>query len=204
MLNNRSRTLVVAVLGLSLTLALGSTARAGYIVNVIESGGNVVATGSGTIDTAGLQFVGNGGNFYAMFIPTAGDVILGPTFNNLFVDFYSGISGPTSFGTGARYDADSGSGALIGILSGDFIVPDQYVSGTFLSSTDTWTGQTFATLGLTPGTYVWTWGSGANADSFTMNIGGSSVPEPASIMMVGIGTLGLLGYGRLRRKKAVA
>jgi hypothetical protein len=204
MLNNRSRTLVVAVLGLSLTLALGSSARAGYIVNVIESGGNVVATGSGTIDTAGLQFVIANGNVYAMFIPTAGDVILGPTFNNLFVDYYSGITGPSSFGTGARHDADSGSGALIGIFSGDISVPDKYVSGTFLSSSDIWTGQTFATLGLTPGTYVWNWGSGADADSFTMNIGGSSVPEPASIMMVGLGTLGLLGYGRLRRKKAVA
>jgi hypothetical protein len=32
-------------------------------------------------------------------------------------------------------------------------------------------GQTFATIGLTPGTYAWTWGSGIDADSFTIEIG---------------------------------
>ncbi len=61
-------------------------------------------------------------------------------------------------------------------------------------------GATFSSLGLTPGTYIWTWGSGADADSFTMNIGVSSVPEPASLMMLGTGSLAILGFARRRRR----
>jgi putative SOS response-associated peptidase YedK len=34
------------------------------------------------------------------------------------------------------------------------------------TSTDTWDNATFASLGVTPGTYVWTWGTDAD-QSFT-------------------------------------
>ena len=54
------------------------------------------------------------------------------------------------------------------------IVPRGYVSGTFLSDSATYSDATFATLGVTPGTYVWTWGSGAN-QNFTLKI---PVPPP--------------------------
>ena len=49
------------------------------------------------------------------------------------------------------------------------IVPRGYVSGTFLSNSATYSGKTLATLGVTPGTYVWTWGTGAN-QNFTLKI----------------------------------
>jgi hypothetical protein len=51
--------------------------------------------------------------------------------------------------------------------------------------------QTFASIGLTPGTYTWTWGSGSNADSLTVQIGPAAVPEPASVLVVEVGFLGL-------------
>jgi hypothetical protein len=44
-----------------------------------------------------------------------------------------------------------------------------YVSGTALSDMAIYSGQTFATLGVTPGTYVWKWGTGAN-QNFTLQI----------------------------------
>jgi hypothetical protein len=37
-----------------------------------------------------------------------------------------------------------------------------------ISSTQTFNGQTFSSFGLTPGTYTYTWGSGANADSINV------------------------------------
>ena len=56
-------------------------------------------------------------------------------------------------------------GEYAGILS----VPTGYVSGTALSDSATYSGTTLATLGVTPGTYVWTWGTGAN-QKFTLQI----------------------------------
>ena len=49
-------------------------------------------------------------------------------------------------------------------------VPIGYTSG-FLSGTSTYVGKTFATLGITPGTYTYTWGSGPNASSIILQIG---------------------------------
>src|SRR5207248_2671894 len=54
-------------------------------------------------------------------------------------------------------------------------VPRGYVSGTFLSDRATYSGATLATLGVTPGTYKWTWGTGAN-QNFTLQI---KIPGPA-------------------------
>jgi len=49
-------------------------------------------------------------------------------------------------------------------------VPDGYTSNTRLTTSSTYTGATLASLGVTPGTYVWSWGSGATADSLTLQI----------------------------------
>jgi hypothetical protein len=84
-------------------------------------------------------------------------------------------------------------------------VPSGYVSGNLLSSTSTWDNATFTSLGVTPGTVVWTWGSGAHADSFTLQIGPTTAtPEPTSLTLLGLGSLSLLGYGWRRRNRAAA
>jgi hypothetical protein len=83
------------------------------------------------------------------------------------------------------------------------VVPAGYISGTALSEDSTWNNQTFGDLGVTPGTYVWTWGSGSTADSFTLIIGAAAVPEPSSLLLlgVGLGVLLLVGKGRCRLPK---
>jgi hypothetical protein len=122
------------------------------------------------------------------------------------VDIYAGFTGPTSFGIGTGASANSGSGDLVGletsVLGRQIVVPPGYVSGNPLSDTSTYNTQNFASLGVTPGTYVWTWGTGAHADSFTLQVG-PAVPEPASLTLLGIGTLGFLGY-RWRRRRLAA
>jgi hypothetical protein len=76
--------------------------------------------------------------------------------------------------TGGYIAASSETGDIIGILG------DGGSSGRFLYVTSN--NATFASLGLTDGTYVWTLGSGADADSLTVDIDGitSAVPEPSA------------------------
>jgi hypothetical protein len=75
-------------------------------------------------------------------------------------------------------------------LDNDLFVPEGYVSGTALSDTATYDSQTFSSLGVTPGTYKWTWGSAATADSFTLDV---VVPAP----LIGHGLPVLLAVGGL-------
>lgn len=63
-------------------------------------------------------------------------------------------------------------------MPGFVFAPAGYVSGSALTSSATWTATSLASLGLTPGTYLWTWGTGPTADSFTVHIG---IAPPASI-----------------------
>jgi PEP-CTERM motif-containing protein len=81
-------------------------------------------------------------------------------------------------------------------------VPVGYISGASLAGTSTYLNASFASLGLTPGEYTWTWGSGDHADSFTLDVGGvipPTVPEPSTWAMMLLGFAGL-GYAAVRRR----
>jgi hypothetical protein len=84
----------------------------------------------------------------------------------------------------------------IGNCGTRLLVSDGYFSGSPLSGTATWAGTTIASMQLTLGTYLWTWGAGATADSFTLNIG--VVPEPSSSIITGCA---LTGRALCRRRQ---
>jgi hypothetical protein len=80
------------------------------------------------------------------------------------------------------------------------LVPQGYASGAALSDSMTFNNATFASLGVTPGTYVWTWGDGAN-QNFTLQIGSVGVPGvPDGGSTVSLLGCALLGLAALRRK----
>ena len=77
-------------------------------------------------------------------------------------------------------------------------VPSGYLSGNPLSGTSTYNNATFASLGVTPGTYVWSWGTGLPNQNFTLQIGPAGVPDGGStVSLLGCA---LLGLAALRRK----
>jgi hypothetical protein len=190
-----SRTILVLAVAHILSLGMAPSSHAASIIIAVESGGDVVVTSAagGSLDLAGLTFSGQNNRGAAIW-PSGGLVAIG---DNALTDDYSGaISGPSDFGVGGFFGAPpSVSGPYLGIATG-LQVSEGYVSGSILDvSSAVWASQTFATLGMTPGTYVWTLPS---ADTVTLDIV-STVPIPAAVWLFG-SALGLLGW--MRRKKA--
>lgn len=171
-----------------------------YVVKLMQQGSNVVAHGGGEFDLSGLTSSGTFGLSNAVW-PANGYVGTGP--QNALVTGYRGISGPSNFGPSANLTfANAGTGDAVALnwASGLVFMPQGYVSGTALANTSTWDNASFASLGVTPGTYTWTWGTGAD-QSFTLIISNTvGVPEPAALGMFGLGMLLLGGFVTLRRR----
>jgi VPDSG-CTERM motif len=165
-----------------------------YTVRLHQVGSNVVATGSGPINLTGLTFTGLSSSAAGMN-PSIADLAVATGLQ----DQYQGFSGPLSFGPGGITFANSNSGDAVTLISGmtsfsGLFVPQGYVSGGALSSSSTYNNATFASLGVTPGTYVWTWGDGAN-QRFTLRIG--TVPDGGStVSLLGCALLGLAAFRR--------
>ena len=167
-----------------------------YSVTLEQVGSNVVANGSGAFNLTGLTFQFSETASGVGVLPSEGEISTGPT-GFVTLDIYTGFTGPTSFGSGSDSLANTGSGDLVDIQGefGHLFVPHGYVSGAALSDSMTFNNQTFASLGLTPGTYVWTWGTGLENQNFTLVIG---VPDGGStVSLLGCA---LLGLAAVRRK----
>ncbi len=182
------------------------TSWAGIVIDVSEVGDDVVFTGSGSI--VGLSLFLDNGNTLGPLPPAVNpslpNVVLGPTgilTYDVYVDTGGAISVSGPFGSGGLTQADSGSGAAFGISNGfvsapfiQLAVPAGYVDGQQLVTSATYLNTDLATLGLNEGTYVYSWGAGATADSVTVNV----VPEPSSMLLLivaGISTI----FGQRRR-----
>jgi hypothetical protein len=189
--------LFAAAAAILILLARGPGAQAAVIINIDQVGSDVVtSTTGGPINLNALTPVDEGPTA-PQLVPNAGVVVLGdPAFN--YYDVYQGITGPSSFGSGGSTIATSGSGAGPGVAGAahQIYVPVNFISNTALvASSNTYTGQTISSLGLTPGTYVWTWGTGPSADSFTVNVHPGTTPVPLPSSLAG----GLIGLAMLVR-----
>jgi len=177
-------------------LIISPAAQAGYTVTLQQVGSDVVATGSGPIDLTGLRLA-TGLPFDSFIRPTSAYIRMGSAASGL-VDVYVGIRGPDWFGSGLNTVPNSSSGDLVGVwgVVGNLYIPPGYISGAALSDSMTFNNATFVSLGVMPGTYEWTWGTGAN-QNFTVQIG--AAPDTGSTFgLFFLGLIAVLGPGRLR------
>ena len=183
---------------LLLTIAPGRT-HAAFLLTLTQSGGDVVVTGSGSLDLAALTL--EGGTNYDPGIYADGALLISGPASSRAGSTYQNITGPASFGNDTNeFFADSGTGGYVGVFGGGnaLFVPQGFVSNSPLTSTSTYDNPTLASLDLVPGTYVYTWGTGADADSLTITGG---VPEPSARALLGLGGgVGLLGLVLRRRR----
>jgi hypothetical protein len=151
------------------------TPTSGLIVTISEVGSDVIMSGSGSLNLTGLieGSVQSGWGING----TLGTWVIGPSssffgrkyqgnaFSSYPNSFGSGYTAPTSF-TGDAFGIQNGS------LGKDIIVPIGYTSGSPLSGTATFANKTISSMGLTPGTYLYDWGS----DSITLLIMAGEIP----------------------------
>ena len=90
-----------------------SPAQAAYTITIEQVGSDVVATGSGSINFDALALYGDELGS-SLLEASGGAIIIGPT-SDTDDTFYSGVTGPVTFGGGGEFFADSGDGGIVGL-----------------------------------------------------------------------------------------
>jgi len=177
---------IVYIFTLVLIMVLLNTANAAVNIVVSESGSDVIFTSSGTINTAVCSSRQSG------WILLPGDVGLRASTAEIgfgrvgdLVDLcVTYITGVTSLGSVPAFAGASGVTPAFFIYPNGFWGPPGFTSSTSFANTMTFTGKTIASMGLAPGTYVFTLTNGAASDFITIYI-----PNTAPVSISTIPTL---------------
>lgn len=182
-------------LALLFVLAVPSLANAAAVITIEESGSDVIATLSGSINNWTGSTQSNGSiaasnrmrpaldsgsgqpAFFAATDPNLPSPVAG--------FYYTASTIPTDFGTNSTNFAASSSTASTLLFvrasaTNPVSIAQSYVLGTPITGVLTWQSQSLQSMGLTQGSYVWSWGDPStpgNGDSITLTV----VPEPAVV-----------------------
>lgn len=164
----------------AIAFATSVCAHAHYTVTIYQSGSDVIAVGSGSINMISLK-----GDVYTRVIQPNiasgyGLLALGKRNPGIYL---GQVTGPDRFGFAPGViDATYAEGDAVGIDAswGTLMVPNGYVSGAPLQSLARWNDWTLSSLGLRPGEYRWSWGEGTYWDTFTIVVTQEENPFPTT------------------------
>lgn len=189
----------LALLGLGIIFWPTIAAHSAIVLTVKQDGADVVVIGSGSANITDLLTDPSNPTsdtdatnvFWDNQIYAGPAAFSGLTTPPVAVNFWSGLTGPGTFGNDPNFSAnpDSGNGDLFGIVAGSgmgqsvLVLPFNYQSGDSLNGTSRFNNLTLAKLGLSPGVFSWSWGMNQNADSLQIRI--EPVPVPAPLPLAG-------------------
>ena len=170
-----------------------------YTVTLQQVGSNVVATGSGAFDLTGLTFEQNFLNAPPQIQANFSLMITGPGgANQIPVRWIHRTDEFRERGPGfCRHWQRRRCRHFYGT---SIFVPQGYVSGAALSSSATFNNATLASLGATPGIYVWTWGDGWTEPELLARDRSGCPGCPDGGSTVSLLGCALFGVAALRRK----
>ena len=190
---------------LCLFLAVPNFCRAAITIYMEEVGSNVVATLSGAINSLpGAPTQSGGVGVFSGVRPSGSTMAFGLSkfsgVQTVQMHYYTATTYPSNFGTSTSLLQANSSTASTTMMfrnlsSNNIIIDQSYVPGTAVTGTLTWNNQTFNSMGVATGSYVWGW----STDSITLNV----VPEPSSLSLVALGLGGLIAWNRSRKGNLV-
>jgi hypothetical protein len=180
--------------------------HATVIIDVNQSGADVVFTYSGTINTTGLPFI------FTVTNPPSPSITLNQFGTSQIInittgmhDIYGGIGAVLPLGTPGSFQPDTSTGdsfAINGIIS-RLELPLGYISGANITGSMTFLATDFATLGLTDG-LSFTITLPNDTITYNANASASAVPAPAAVWLLISAFAPLLTYRKFaaNRKQA--
>lgn len=180
----------------ALAMAGALNASASMIWTIEQVGADVVvSTAGGSLNLTGLTYQFD----YPIPANNAISSFYGPwaRFGNISADgatlpYYNGFTLDNQLSSSVELYATSTSGEHYFFQDNMFCLPEDSGSGATLGAASmTFANTTLSAMSLSDGEYAsWSWAG----DSMTITVG--AVPEPASVMMIGLGGLLIAGYRR--------
>ena len=150
-----------------------------------EIGSDLVLSGGGTVDISTFTIINPSSSALAGIVPSGVSTLIGigPDLSGNLAYFRGAISGPTSFGTGTStvfatgFDAGNDRFGFSSSLDNVYL-PITY-AGEYLEGVVTMACSSFASAGVTIGTYTWTYESG-NSIELVVSYPPTPTPTPTN------------------------